>query len=52
MTPDDWSRTVSISSVGIGPMIKKFSDIEKNALVQSGRTYTSKYITENGLLLK
>lgn len=50
MMDEDWARTVSISSVGIGPMIKKFSEEDKNALVNSGNVSTLKYLEEQHCL--
>jgi len=46
MTNDDWLRTVSISSVGIGPMIKKFSKTDQNKLIESGQVSMRKYLDE------
>jgi len=37
LTEEDWDRTISVSSVGIGPKIKNLSEEQKNALVASGR---------------
>ncbi|MCF8296990.1 MAG: patatin-like phospholipase family protein [Saprospiraceae bacterium] len=34
---EDWNRTVSVSSVGVGPKIKMLSKTEKEKLVESGR---------------
>lgn len=36
LTPDDWDRTISISSVGIGPKVRKLTNKEKSALLDSG----------------
>jgi NTE family protein len=33
----DWKRTVSISSAGIGPKVRKLPVIEKNLLIDNGR---------------
>ncbi len=33
---EDWERTISVSSVGIGPKIKKLSDNQKRSLMKSG----------------
>jgi NTE family protein len=33
----DWERTISVSSMDIGPKVKKLSDLQKNALVESGK---------------
>ena len=37
LTDVDWERTISVSSVGIGPKIKNLSEEQKTALVASGR---------------
>lgn len=39
----DWERSVSISSKGIGPKIKKLSKAQKKLLINSGWENTSKY---------
>jgi len=44
LTKDDWRRTVSISSEGIGPRIKKLSFEERMALFNSGKKATEKYL--------
>jgi NTE family protein len=44
LTDEDWSRTISISSVGITPRIKKMSKEQKASLIESGRAYTAKYM--------
>lgn len=43
LTEADWDRTISISSEGIGPVIRKFSEEEKQLLVASGRRSVSHY---------
>lgn len=40
LTDADWQRTISISSAGIGPKIKKLSDTQKQALIKSGEQHT------------
>jgi NTE family protein len=37
---EDWERTISVSSVGIGPKIKRLSLEQKTALMESGEKYT------------
>jgi NTE family protein len=37
---EDWERTISVSSVGIGPKIKRLSLEQKTALMESGERYT------------
>ena len=46
LTEDDWSRTLSVSSVGITPRIKKLSKEQKESLINSGRVYTSKFMKD------
>jgi NTE family protein len=36
LTPEDWDRTISISSGAIGPKIRKLNPSEKNLLVSNG----------------
>ena len=36
LTDEDWARTISVSSVGIGPKIKRLTEQEKNRLMESG----------------
>jgi NTE family protein len=47
LTDDDWSRTISVSSVGISPRIMKLSNEQKEKLIKSGRDFTSGYIKNN-----
>ncbi len=44
LTKEDWSRTISVSSVGIGSKIRKLSQEEKNRLVQSGTQNTMRFL--------
>lgn len=44
LTEADWQRTISVSSAGISPRIKKLSASQKESLVQSGRDYAGKYL--------
>lgn len=44
LIPEDWSRTISVSSAGIGPKIKRLSSTQKQALVKSGESYTAKFL--------
>ncbi len=37
LTPSDWDRTVSVSTAGFGPKIKRLSEKDKNTLLESGR---------------
>ncbi|MBO0360544.1 patatin-like phospholipase family protein [Hymenobacter sp. BT186] len=36
--PEDWARTVSISTLGFNPKIKRVSDAQKQQLMDSGRS--------------
>ncbi|WP_114783158.1 patatin-like phospholipase family protein [Botryobacter ruber] len=47
LTEADWSRTISISSVGITPRIKRLSAAQKEKLVNSGREFTAAYLSQN-----
>lgn len=47
LTDDDWARTISVSSVGISPRVKRMSKEQKERLIQSGRDYTLAYIRGN-----
>lgn len=44
LIPEDWDRTISVSSVGIGPRIKKLSTEQKNALIKSGEEHTIDFL--------
>jgi NTE family protein len=46
LTPADWQRTILLSSAGIGPKIKRLSDQEVAALVESGRAGVVRYFEE------
>lgn len=39
----DWDRTISVSSVGISPKIKKLTVEQKQLLIQSGKISTEKF---------
>ncbi|MFT5337825.1 MAG: NTE family protein [Luteibaculaceae bacterium] len=43
LIPEDWERTISVSSVGISPRIKKLSTEQKESLIQSGEISTRRY---------
>ncbi len=43
LIPEDWERTISVSSVGIGPKIKRLSESQKQALIQSGERFTEDF---------
>lgn len=44
LIPADWERTISVSSVGIGPKIKKLSSEQKMSLILSGESHTQKFL--------
>ncbi len=46
LTDDDWSRTISVSSVGIGPKIKKLSAEQKESLINSGFKSAERYLNK------
>ncbi|MFY0601477.1 MAG: patatin-like phospholipase family protein [Cyclobacteriaceae bacterium] len=50
MTDEDWARTVSVSSQGISPMIKKFSEEDQETLINSGRISTRKFLEDRNLV--
>ena len=43
LIPQDWERTISVSSVGIGPRLKYLSKAQKEKLIDSGRKSTQAY---------
>lgn len=47
LIPEDWQRTISISSAGIDPKIKKLSRAQKDKLVASGLNYTQRFLSKN-----
>lgn len=46
LTEDDWNRTISVSSVGISPKVKKLSQEQKERLINSGKKYTQLYFAD------
>jgi NTE family protein len=46
LSPEDWSRTVSVSSGNIGPKIKKLSTEEKETLIRNGRNAVAQFLTK------
>ncbi|MBI1268183.1 MAG: hypothetical protein GC193_12225 [Cryomorphaceae bacterium] len=36
LTPEDWARTISVSSAGIGPKVRRLSAKDKSALLEMG----------------
>ena len=47
LTEDDWKRTISVSSVGITPKIKKLTRQQKEMLIHSGNESTDNYLQFN-----
>jgi len=47
LTQEDWSRTISISSAGIGPRIKNLSTQQKAKLHQSGLEAAKEYLSNH-----
>lgn len=43
LTEDDWNRTISVSSVGISPKVKRLSEHQKQKLIRSGFDNTVRY---------
>ncbi len=43
-TPEDWARTISVSSLDIGPKIRRMSEKEKTDLYRSGLVATEKFL--------
>jgi len=43
LTEDDWNRTISVSSVGITPRIKKLTTEQKEMLLNSGKKSAENY---------
>ncbi|WP_373514209.1 patatin-like phospholipase family protein [Persicitalea sp.] len=46
LTDADWSRTISVSSAGITPKVKRLSAEQKASLVNSGRESTRDYLQQ------
>lgn len=44
LSTDDWKRTISVSSVNIGPRVKKLSPAQKESLLDSGRRSAREFI--------
>ena len=44
LSPDDWKRTISVSTVGISPRIKRLPKIQKDSLVNSGTKAALEYL--------
>lgn len=47
LTADDWKRTVSISTGGLGPKIRKLSVHEKEILIDNGRKGMNEFLERN-----
>lgn len=46
LIPEDWERTISVSSVGISPRIKKLSKEQKELLIKSGEKSTQVFLSK------
>ena len=46
LIPADWERTISVSSVGISPRIKKLTAEQKKSLIESGQLSTKNYFNK------
>lgn len=46
LTEDDWNRTISVSSVGITPKVKKLTTKQKQSLTKSGYDNTESYFSK------
>lgn len=44
LIPEDWERTISVSSVGIGPKVKRLTNDQKMALIRSGEQHTLNFL--------
>lgn len=44
LIPEDWERTISVSSVGISPRIKKLTKEQKTKLIRSGEKSTQQFL--------
>ena len=49
LQPADWERTISVSSAGITPRVKRLSKDQKALLVNSGREHTAAYLRAKSL---
>lgn len=46
LIPEDWERTISVSSAGIGPKLKKLTNDQKMALIESGEQHTRAFFQQ------
>ncbi len=46
LIPEDWERTISVSSVGINPKVKKLTTSQKMALIKSGEQNTLLFLKQ------
>ncbi len=44
LTPEDWSRTISVSSADISPLLKKLSAKQKEMLIENGRKGAKEFL--------
>ncbi len=45
LIPQDWERTVSVSSAGINPRVRKLSEKELKSLIKSGENATATFLS-------
>lgn len=50
LTEDDWNRTISVSSAGLSPRIKKLTTKQKQMLISNGLESTVTYLRKNGMI--
>ena len=46
LTEEDWKRTISVSSAGIGPKVQKLSKEQKDILISSGHSSAVKFLSK------
>ncbi|WP_306642293.1 patatin-like phospholipase family protein [Sanyastnella coralliicola] len=46
MSEDDWSRTISVSTEGIGPRIRELSMEERRSLIESGKKAVDDFLND------
>jgi len=49
LTPEDWNRTISVSTKNFAPKIKRLSEKEKATLLASGREGVQSYFEKQAL---
>ncbi len=51
LIPEDWDRTISVSSEGISPKIKRLSKAQTLVLTNSGEVYTEYFLRKHNFLV-